>query len=77
MWSRLSDEQIATNVIGDVEGLTDEDVEEIFLIWQKGDYEDSDRGRKQAFAELQDLALNRVLKNKGMLEAAEENWYGK
>jgi len=72
----MSDEQIALRTIKDIPGLTDEDVNEIFLVWQRGEYEDSDRGRKQAFAELQDLATNKVLENKGMLKAAEEHWYG-
>lgn len=75
-WENLSDEQKAMNIIGNIDGLTEEDVTEVFEEWRKGHYDDTPRGRNSAFAELQDLAIRRVLKRQGRLEAVDEAWYG-
>lgn len=60
-WHRLRMEEKADIILGFVEGLTDQDKEDILDEWSEWVFEDGGYGEKQALSTLQQIALKKLL----------------
>jgi len=68
-WKNWSFSEQAESIIEMFDGLTEDDLELIYLEWEQGDYIDHPAGRTEALAELQMIAQRRYLEKCGKGDA--------
>ena len=64
-WEDLTTYEKIELVLGNIDGLDDEDREEVLTEWGGGDYSHSPNPQASAFADLQSLAVQRLLAKQG------------
>lgn len=64
-WQELTSYEQIELVLGNVDGLDDDDRDAILAEWGEGNYNDSPNPESSAFADLQAIAVRRLLAKQG------------